>query len=326
MGLENFPHLLLWYQSQQSKFDGFDSQCSIESTTWNLAHSLKFDLKKSFDLWYNTLQNFYEHSNEHHHTFVTLMNFCSQLGFDLSVQLVQWGEESFKINKEEEFLILMRLLSKKTDHQVLYFVVAWMAFNMDNYKLSIEQSYMVDSGPTCILRGQSYLELGDPEAAQQAFEEAIDHDHDDPLAWFQLAKTSWVQEKYLDAWSSLKQCEKITGGTPEIALFLGMLALTPSIKNSMLQEAWSSLSVHLEECKRSSEYVMTISKVAIEAKKIEWFNYIHSIVAWNEIKEQLVATKELGYLLSSLHLLGWHGLSELVLCSLADNASREHEL
>ena len=318
MELDKFPLLLEWYGKQERNYRSNELEVSLESICWNLAHSLNFSGNESFSIWYTTLKKWMDHSPDFKRDFQIVDSFMCQLGLDLLDQFMKWGEESFDLGFEDKYLLLMQSAANKTNLEAFNFIVAWLAFNMDDYSLCIQMSNPSKNAPFCILRGQAYLAIGEVLNAKDAFEEALDYSPNDPLAWFQLAKAEWAQDRFHDAWRALLVCYDITLGTAEIAMFMGMIALQVPTNKVWQKDAWDAMYKQLLTSTASFDYVVTMIQLAIRSGEINWMSSIVNKVSWGDFKSHLLNSKKFGSILQSLHVLGWHDISKSILDDLIE--------
>lgn len=313
--LSSYPHLNKWYQKRKASPPPI-SNGIVEYTNWHFCQAFaNINFEETYFIWIRTLNKLLSYSVDPQSDYEKIESFFNKSGYPLSQQISNLGHQAFQLQKDDEFFHLMCQAAKKIKLDSFHFMAAWTALNRDDYSACIDEctKILAPSASVNTLHGQALLESGEPENASIVLEEATELDPNEVLAWFQLAKSEWVQSKLEGAWEALKICHSLVPNNIEVALFFSIIAIEKRTDSSWLKFAWNVLHPYLLSFPNNRELIVKLCSLAFTGSEKNWATFVVSNSKWDEVYQAMIADKELGNILRSLGELEWFDLANKIL-------------
>ncbi len=228
---------------------------------------------------------------------------------------------SFEWNQEKKAFATILKMTNLTGLTALRFTSAWLAFNMDQFEICIQECEKIDDHGYHVhgLMGQAYLESGQPHQAIESLRVALALNERDAAVWFQLAKAAFVVDQYDEAWHALESCTLINGLGPEVVILHCAIACTicesnPSAGSQRRSEAVTAVRQIFMADPNKSLLVVYAAKLALFAKSetdfIDEMGWFHDIDG--KLQNEIV-TADISDVLKKLQKKGWYrGASALL--------------
>lgn len=228
---------------------------------------------------------------------------------------------SFEWEKEKKTFATILRMTNLTGLAALRFTSAWLAFNMNQFEICIEECEKIDDHGYHVhgLMGQAYLESGQPHQAMESLRVALALNERDAALWFQLAKAAFVIGQYDEAWQALQSCTMIHGLGPEVVVLHCAIACTicelnPSAGSQKRSEAIAAIRQIFAADSNKSLLIVYAAKLALFAKNEEEF--IEEIGWFHDIDGKLqneIVTADISDVLKNLQRKCWYrGASALL--------------
>ncbi|NBQ54195.1 MAG: tetratricopeptide repeat protein [Proteobacteria bacterium] len=221
---------------------------------------------------------------------------------------------SFEWEQEKKTFAAILRMTNLTGLTALRFTSAWLAFNMDQFEICIQECEKIDDHGYHVhgLMGQAYLESGQPHQAIESLRVAIALNERDAALWFQLAKAAFVIGQYDDAWQALQSCTLINGLGPEVVILHCAIACTicesnPSAGSQRRSEAVAGVREIFAADPNKSLLVVYAAKLALFAKSEA--DFIDEMAWFHDTSGKLqneIVTADISDVLKSLQKKGWY--------------------
>ncbi len=220
---------------------------------------------------------------------------------------------SFEWEQEKRTFSTILRMTNLTGLTALRFTSAWLAFNMNQFEICIEECEKIDDNGYHVhgLMGQAYLESGRPEQAINSLRIALAMNEKDAAIWFQLAKAAFVIGHNDEAWQALQSCTSVNGLGAEIVILQCAIACTTCESDRELgaprrSEAVKAIRQLFASDLNKSLLVVYAAKLALfvksEADFIEEIGWFHDI---NGKLNNAIVTADISEVLKCLQKKGW---------------------
>ncbi len=221
---------------------------------------------------------------------------------------------SFEWEQEKKTFATILRLTNLTGLTALRFTSAWLAFNMNQFEICIEECEKIDDHGYHVhgLMGQAYLESGQPHQAIDSLRIALALNDRDPALWFQMAKAAFVIGQYDEACHALQSCTLINGLGPEVVILHCAIACAicesnPADGSQRRLEAVSAIRQIFMTDTNKSLLVVYAAKLALFAQsegdfidEIGWFHDLDG-----KLQNEIV-TADISAVLKNLQKKGWY--------------------
>jgi tetratricopeptide (TPR) repeat protein len=261
--LENHPGMLRWLLSHESFMD-LDAPPATKSLLQFAAAVLRIEHDSPIS-WLISLRSILSAHEDPTNAFGEMDRLCRTLGSDLQQIIADLSEFGMSRGQAKGLYRHLSFCADLTGMVSLRFLAAWSALNMGDHKRCIEECLHVELpfAQVKTLLGQAQLECGQAQEAIKALTAAVTLDPKEVLAWFQLAKAHSVLENHDEAWQALQQCYSLAPESEEIAVFMGMLAISKPVKPDRTALAWQNLTRYVMVMRKSPDFLRIMIELGL---------------------------------------------------------------
>lgn len=226
------------------------------------------------------------------------------------------AEQALINNHSQQAFNTLAKLADKTGLAAFRFLVAWIAFNVNDLEHCINECEKVNEpfAPIHTLLGQALLESGKVQSAIEALTVAAEIAPRDPLPLVQLIKAYMIIGRQQDCFAAINRCRKIVGNNLEIECLASMAILAGHYRpQDFCMHTLGNIAARLEEDPQDFQAFAIGMELAAELNLKNWAQrYAES---WDSSKlthPQQIA-KELAKILKRHQERNWHDVSRIVL-------------
>jgi tetratricopeptide (TPR) repeat protein len=226
------------------------------------------------------------------------------------------AEDAIQNNQGRDAFDMLVWMADKSGLAAFRFLVAWIAFNLNNLELCINECEKVEEpyAPIHTLLGQALLEAGRVASATEALKVAIALAPSDPLPIVQLIKAYLITGRQQECFAAINRCRKIVGNNLEIECLASMAILAGRHRpKEFCIETLRNIANYLSENPHDSQAFAIGMELAAELNLRDWAQ--HYAEAWNcdQSSRPQDMAKQLAKILKRNHELNWHEVSRVVL-------------
>ncbi len=311
--LQNHPGLLRWLLSRESLMDADDGPVN-KSLLQFAAAVLRLDPDSPIS-WVSSLRNILSTHENPTIAFQEMDRLCRGMGSDLQQIIADLAEFGIAHGQAKSLYRHLSFCADLTGMVSLRFLAAWSALNMGDRKRCIDECLHVEVPFAQIktLLGQAQLESGQVNEAVKALTAAVTLDPKEVLAWFQLAKAHSVLDNFDEAWQALQQCHMLAPESEEVAVFMGMLALSKPEKQDRTAQAWQNLTRYVMVMRKNPNFLRIMIELGLrvgredklvgELDAFDWTALSHNREYLAQLPDILRILKSENWMLASQRIL-----------------------
>lgn len=235
-------------------------------------------------------------------------------------------EQALRNNHSKKAIETLAKLADQTGLAAFRFLVAWVAFNINDLERCINECERVNEpyAPIHTLLGQALLESGKVQLAIEALRVATEIAPRDPLPLVQLIKAFIITTRQQECFAAINRCRKIVGNNLEIECLASMAIVVGHYRpQDFCLHTLGNIAAQLEEDPHDFQAFAIGMELAAELGLRDWAQRYAEAWDSSRISTPEQIAKELAKMLKRHQDRSWHDVSRIILDKTL--ATRKHE-
>lgn len=226
------------------------------------------------------------------------------------------AEQALRNNQSQQAFNTLAKLADKTGLAAFRFLVAWIAFNVNDLEHCINECEKVNEpfAPIHTLLGQALLESGKVQSAIEALTVAAEIAPRDPLPLVQLVKAYIIIGRQQDCFAAINRCRKIVGNNLEIECLASIAILAGHYRpQDFCLHTLGNIAAKIEENPHDFQAFAIGMELAAELNLKNWAQRYAETWDSSQLANPQQIAKELTKILKRHQERNWHDVSRIVL-------------